>query len=335
MGEGNPTLSIDPSLINNPFLSSQADRSLRITCYGSSSSKTPEAYLVEARSLGYILAKRGHICVNGAGSFGCMAAMNDGAMAGNGHIVGVMHEMFIVDNGYAVGGKSIERDGGTHEAFLSTNSNDDDRQSSSSSSTDIPVKERTRPIREIQVAGGKDLQERKKLLVQNADGLIVLPGGPGTWDELWEMSCARHLGLIDLPIVCVNVNGYYEPFREMLQRAHKDELTKLPPERIVHFTDTAEEAVRWIENEKTMMATTTTPTSSTRTEILEKKRNLALTVNRSSFMSSEKMGIWERLSHASSFAIEESSPGWSYVAVTFIVGIGCGVVGTYAYVQRR
>jgi predicted Rossmann-fold nucleotide-binding protein len=34
------------------------------------------------------------------------------------------------------------------------------------------------------VAGGDDLQERKKLLVKDAEALVVLPGGPGTWDEV-------------------------------------------------------------------------------------------------------------------------------------------------------
>ena len=103
------------------------------------------------------------------------------------------------------------------------------------------------PIREMLVAGGTDLQERKRLLVDNADGLIVLPGGPGTWDELWEMACARNIGLTTLPIVCVNVNGYYDPFAVMLERAWNDKLTKLKPQEIVHFEETAEAAVKWIE----------------------------------------------------------------------------------------
>lgn len=33
-------------------------------------------------------------------------------------------------------------------------------------------------------SGGEDLQERKKILVEGADALLVLPGGPGTWDEV-------------------------------------------------------------------------------------------------------------------------------------------------------
>ncbi|KAL3935647.1 MAG: hypothetical protein SGBAC_008880 [Bacillariaceae sp.] len=230
-------MHMDPSVIQGDFCQVQASRSLRITCYGSSSNKTPSSYIQEARSLGYTLAKRGHVCINGAGPHGCMAAMNDGAVLGNGHIVGIIHEMFLVDSGYFWGSsastdkKQLNFDDiGTHKAFQSKN-------------------KETGLIREIIVAGGDDLQERKKLLVENADALVVLPGGPGTWDELWEMACARHLGLVDLPIVCINVDNYYEPFQKMLDRAHKDELIKLPPAQIVHFAASVQEAVEWCEVE--------------------------------------------------------------------------------------
>ena len=62
-GEG--TTLIEDSIKNSPFCAISAKKSLRITCYGSSSARTPERYLKEARALGYILAKRGHVCVNG------------------------------------------------------------------------------------------------------------------------------------------------------------------------------------------------------------------------------------------------------------------------------
>jgi predicted Rossmann-fold nucleotide-binding protein len=236
-----------------------------VTVYGSSSGKTPQRYLKEARNVGYILAKRGHVCVNGAGQYGCMAAMNEGVELGDGSVVGVIHEMFLVDNGYwettASGTASessqssrsqshsskrtvIIRDGGAHGVFTNaTTRHKDDKV------TTIVTPGQRPPIREILVAGGDDLQERKKLLVRGTDALIVLPGGPGTWDELWEMACARHLNLNQLPIVCVNVDGFYEPFRQMLQQAWDDELIKLPPSQIVHFAPNAEDAVRWIETE--------------------------------------------------------------------------------------
>ena len=95
--------------------------------------------------------------------------MNDGADAGNGHIVGVIHEMFIVDGNDWY----CNRDGGAHRLFKG-------KTDKAGNAADT----RTGPTREILVAGGKDLQERKKLLVEGADGLVVLPGGPGTFDEV-------------------------------------------------------------------------------------------------------------------------------------------------------
>jgi predicted Rossmann-fold nucleotide-binding protein len=193
---GDPeVVPIDPTVANGKFCAELAPRSLRVTCYGSSSSRTPERYLREARSLGYILARRGHVCVNGAGSFGCMAAMNDGCLAGNGHVVGVIHEMFLVDNGYWGNSetvtKTVIRDGGAHRVFENATMGSNEEHEESHSGAAVAADEHG-PIREILVAGGDDLQERKKLLVRNADALVVLPGGPGTWDEVSQVGLQLH-----------------------------------------------------------------------------------------------------------------------------------------------
>jgi hypothetical protein len=63
------------------------------------------------------------------------------------------------------------------------------------------------------------------------------------------MACSRHLGLVSLPIVCVNVDNYYQPFRDMLDRAYQDDLIRLKPSEIVHFAASVEEAVLWCETE--------------------------------------------------------------------------------------
>jgi len=115
-------ISLESKLVDRNFcLETTSSKPLNITCYGSSSSKTPERYLEEARLLGYILSKRGHVCINGAGSFGCMAAMNDGVHAGDGHVRGVIHEMFLADNGYfdvdAKTQKRLMRRGSSHAVF--------------------------------------------------------------------------------------------------------------------------------------------------------------------------------------------------------------------------
>jgi hypothetical protein len=62
------------------------------------------------------------------------------------------------------------------------------------------------------------------------------------------MACARHIGLHHLPIVCVNTDGYYDPFMTILQRAHSEGLLYKHPTEIVHFEESSEAAVRWVEN---------------------------------------------------------------------------------------
>lgn len=146
-----------------------------------------------------------------------MGAMNQGVMDVDGKVVGVIHEMFVKKESSYVEG--------CHEVFKQ------DRG------------ERVQLV----IVGGKDLQERKRKLVEDADALIVLPGGPGTFDELWEMACAKQIGFIKMPIVCVNVNGYYNSFKNMLHRAHKDEFLYKHPSEILHFEDTSAKAVEYIE----------------------------------------------------------------------------------------
>eukprot|EP00527_Entomoneis_sp_CCMP2396_P005993 CAMPEP_0198139312 /NCGR_PEP_ID=MMETSP1443-20131203/2651_1 /TAXON_ID=186043 /ORGANISM="Entomoneis sp., Strain CCMP2396" /LENGTH=312 /DNA_ID=CAMNT_0043801417 /DNA_START=29 /DNA_END=964 /DNA_ORIENTATION=- len=238
---------VNSTVVRSSFSQERAEKPLRVCCYGSSSAETPLTYLQSAAEVGYILAKRGHTCVNGAGTFGCMAAMNQGAAAGDGHIVGVIHKMWLVDGADVEKQWGIKalRDGGAHSVFDTPSTVI--IEANGERVHEPSGKEGGGPVREMRIAGGKDLQERKKLLVEGADALIVLPGGPGTWDELWEMACARNIGLTKIPIVCVNIDGYYEPFRQMLDRADKDKLIKLKPEEIVHFVNSAEEAVQWCE----------------------------------------------------------------------------------------
>lgn len=243
------TSRIDPITLKSEFVQTKATKPLRICCYGSSSSETPERYMSAARSLGYILAKRGHTCVNGAGAYGCMAAMNEGADMGDGHIVGVIHEMWLRN-------EPNVRDGGAHRIFQSVeNAATSQTNKETTSTTSVISTTPSNPTtswtagtkHEMLIATGNDLQERKRMLVDKADALIVLPGGPGTWDELWEMACARGIGLSNVPIVCVNCDGYYDPFYEMLVRAYDDKLTKFLPDELVHFESTAEAAVQWVE----------------------------------------------------------------------------------------
>lgn len=53
------------------------------------------------------------------------------------------------------------------------------------------------------------MHERKKVMLMNAQAVVVLPGGAGSLDELFEALTWRQLGLHDKPVFVLNVNGYW------------------------------------------------------------------------------------------------------------------------------
>ena len=68
----------------------------------------------------------------------------------------------------------------------------------------------------------EDMHERKQTMARLSDGIIALPGGCGTLEELLEVITWKQLGLYLNPIVLLNTRDYYRPLLEMLQigRAH-------------------------------------------------------------------------------------------------------------------
>ncbi len=64
-----------------------------------------------------------------------------------------------------------------------------------------------------------DLHARKRIMVEEADALVALPGGTGTLEELIEAISWKRLGLLAHPIVLVNVRRFFDPLLELLARA--------------------------------------------------------------------------------------------------------------------
>lgn len=63
-----------------------------------------------------------------------------------------------------------------------------------------------------------DMHERKRRMLQEVDGIVALPGGTGTFEELFEAITWKRLGLHGHPVVIVNVGGYFDPCLQQLQR---------------------------------------------------------------------------------------------------------------------
>ena len=54
------------------------------------------------------------------------------------------------------------------------------------------------------------MHERKALMAERSDAFVALPGGIGTFEELFEVWTWRQLGYHDKPVGLLNVAGYYD-----------------------------------------------------------------------------------------------------------------------------
>ena len=70
------------------------------------------------------------------------------------------------------------------------------------------------------------MHERKTKMDQLCDGVIALPGGFGTLEELFEMLTWAQLGLHQKPIGLLNTNGYYNDLINMLDKMVENGLLK-------------------------------------------------------------------------------------------------------------
>ncbi|MFY7668216.1 MAG: TIGR00730 family Rossman fold protein [Crocinitomicaceae bacterium] len=63
------------------------------------------------------------------------------------------------------------------------------------------------------------MHERKAKFLEGTDALIALPGGTGTFEELFEAITLKKLGQFTKPIIILNTRNYYNPFIELMNQA--------------------------------------------------------------------------------------------------------------------
>lgn len=63
----------------------------------------------------------------------------------------------------------------------------------------------------------EDMHERKKVMFMNSDAIVVLPGGAGSLDELFEVVTWRQIGLHGKPVFLLDTEGYWQPLLRLLE----------------------------------------------------------------------------------------------------------------------
>ncbi|MEE4295230.1 MAG: TIGR00730 family Rossman fold protein [Wenzhouxiangella sp.] len=63
------------------------------------------------------------------------------------------------------------------------------------------------------------MHTRKALMLEQSDAVVALPGGCGTFEELFEAMTLKRLGRFLGPIILVNTDGYYDGLLEFLRHS--------------------------------------------------------------------------------------------------------------------
>lgn len=63
----------------------------------------------------------------------------------------------------------------------------------------------------------ESMHQRKQIMFEKSDGFVLLPGGLGSLDEIFEMITWKQLQQHSKPVVVLNVNGYWDPFVALIE----------------------------------------------------------------------------------------------------------------------
>ena len=87
----------------------------------------------------------------------------------------------------------------------------------------------------------RDMSERKAKMIELGEAFIALPGGTGTLEEITEVMSKVSLRHLSAPCILYDLNGYYEPLRELLRRMIDAGLSSAERQRGIYFAANLDE----------------------------------------------------------------------------------------------
>jgi uncharacterized protein (TIGR00730 family) len=151
---------------------------------GSASGGNP-LYDLAATHLGHTLAEREITLVYGGAQVGLMGTVANAVLEAGGKVIGVIPKLFLEPN------DKLEKREIVH-----------------------------RNLTELHLV--ESMHERKAKMASLAEGFIALPGGFGTFDEVFEILTWAQLGLHEKPCGFLNVNNFYNPLVQFLDNTESE-----------------------------------------------------------------------------------------------------------------
>ncbi|MEU6721385.1 TIGR00730 family Rossman fold protein [Nonomuraea sp. NPDC046802] len=93
----------------------------------------------------------------------------------------------------------------------------------------------------------RDLGERKKLLLEKADAVVIMVGGTGTLDEATEILELKKHGRTDKPVVLLNTAGFYDGLKTQFRRMEDEGFLPRPLSELMFFAEEPVGAMAYLE----------------------------------------------------------------------------------------
>ena len=96
----------------------------------------------------------------------------------------------------------------------------------------------------------KDMRERKATMEQYADAFVALPGGFGTFEEVFEILVAKQLGYHKKPVIFFNFDGYYDNMFKMFETVYQNHFAKEDIKSIYKVVSSIDELYDYLDTYK-------------------------------------------------------------------------------------
>lgn len=92
------------------------------------------------------------------------------------------------------------------------------------------------------------MRERKAIMEDEADAFVVVPGGVGTFEELFEVLTLKQLNQHDKAIVILDIDGYYDGMEIFMETAYKRKFITEECRHLYINLDSIDDVIKYIES---------------------------------------------------------------------------------------
>lgn len=218
-------------------------RSVCVYC-GSSAGRNP-IYSQDAKELGELFHKLGWQLVYGGGTTGLMGEIAKATMGPryDGHVHGIIPSALVSKERQS---KDDDNNTGNDTSSIkSTELEDQIKMDVDNHKGSTPISWKFGKTTVV-----NDMHSRKRLMADESDAFVAMPGGYGTFEEIMECVTWSQLGIHNKPVILFNIDGFYDSLLEFIVHSIEAGFISHSNGNIVQVATTPEEVIQKIQEYK-------------------------------------------------------------------------------------